>query len=146
MEPLASPIQIDVRSLPRFDCAVDVVHACVFVLLLAYFPISAPSVVAALGVVASWIIQFRRRLDLNRRLQALLLRSDGNWSLISPAGEIVSAELIGSPFVSVAVIIVTLKPQGQADLRIILSAANTTPRALRRLRVRLLLPMDSVMP
>ena len=143
MEPLASPIQIDVRPLPRLERAVDVLHACVLVSLLACFPVSALSAVAACGVISSWIIQYRRRLDLARRARALLLRSNGNWSLVSPAGEIIGAELVGSPFVSVAAIVLTLKPRRQADLRIVLSAANTSPNALRRLRVLLLLPIES---
>lgn len=142
MEPLASPLHVPVLPSPLVSRCVDFVHAAALALYLAAFPSGVSATVLAGGVCLSWFIEYRNRRSLRRTVSAVLLGSDDGWSVVSPAGEIRSARLLPGTFVTAWLVVLRLKPRGQAALHVVLCRDNTLPDPFRRLRVRLQIPLS----
>lgn len=146
MEPFASPIQIPVAR----DCVLDAwlvaAHLCTFGIVIWIFPPGLHSTVIALAVAASLLNLKRSAAQLRARASAVLLGADEHWSLVTATGEVRPAQLLSGVFVSPALVIMRLKPIGGSPLHIVLTRSNTPPQTLRRLRVRLRLPMHAHTP
>lgn len=145
MEPLASPIRIPIFPSPSIAKLVYGGHVLIALTFILVFPLNAYSIAAAFGVCLSLIIQHVSRRDLAARVDAIVLRSNGQWRVVSRRGEILKARLSGTTFVSPWLVILTLKPHGQRSAHIVLGRDNTMPDSFRRLRVRLRVPMGSAL-
>ncbi len=141
MEPLASPLRIPIIHSTSITRLVYGGHVLASLILIIVFPLSNYSVLAVFGVCVSFIVQHLSRTDLASRVEAILLRSNGQWSIITRQGEIEAARTVGRTFVSPWLVILFLKPAGQTANHILLSRDNTNRDTFRRLRVRLRIPM-----
>ncbi|TDJ64000.1 MAG: hypothetical protein E2O35_09525 [Proteobacteria bacterium] len=141
MEPLASPIKIPIVTSPMVNRLLYGGHLLAAFIIFAAFPLSIYSGGAIIGVGVSLVIQHLDRVDLSARVDAILLRSNDRWSIITRHGEIVTARLAGSVFVSPWLVVLQLKPQGMRIVHIVLTRDNTQRQSLRRLIVRLRVPM-----
>lgn len=141
MEPLASPIHIPLIPSKAAANLIYGGHLFLAFVLLTAFPLSLTTIAATACIGLSACVQYLSRAELAARLDAILLGSNGQWSVLTRAGEIVPARTSGSPFVSSWFLVLSLKPRGQHRAHIVLAHDNTQPDALRRLRVRLRVPM-----
>ncbi len=146
MEPFASPIQIPIVRSVTASWLVYGGHILIVLILLAAFRLSEYSIAAVVGVFISLGIQYSSQLDLVKRVDSVLLRSDDQWSVLTHQREILAARLIGTTFVSQWLVILWLKPRGQRIIHIVLARDNTDRDAFRRLSVRLRVPMSHAAP
>jgi len=141
MEPLASPIQIPIVASPIVTTLIYGGHAVIMVILITAFPLSIRSVIAVCCVCVSLAVQSASQVDLAASVDAILLRSNGQWSIVTRRGEVLAARLARSAFISPWLVILFLKSRGRRTAHIVLTCDNTNRDALRRLRVRLRVPM-----
>lgn len=141
MEPLASPIHVPIVSSAIVTKLVYGSHLVIALILITAFPQTIYSQVAVLGVGVSLLVQHVDRVDLGARVHAIVLYSNDRWSVVTRQGEVVPARLAGTVFVSPWLVILHLKPHGQRTVHVVLTRDNTQPDTLRRLTVRLRLPM-----
>ena len=114
MEPFASPIQIPIVRSASAARLVYCGHILVVLIFLTAFPLSSYSIAAVIGVLISLGIQYLSQLDLVKRINAVLLRSDDQWSVLTQQREILAARLVGNTFVSPWLVVISLKPSGLA--------------------------------
>ena len=117
-------------------------HLLAALVFLTALPLNIYSIAVIFCILLSMGIQHWSDIDLVRRVYAILLRSDDNWSIVTQHGEILTASLLGGTFVSRWMMILSLQPHGQRKVRIVLTPENTDKDAHRRLFVRLTLPMS----
>jgi Membrane-bound toxin component of toxin-antitoxin system len=141
MEPLASPIYLPIVASPVVTRLVCGGHLVVALVLLSVFPLTIYSAGAVCGVGVSLVVQYHGWVDLGGRIHALLLRSNDRWSILTREGEIVTARLVATVFVSPWLVILQLKPRGQRTAHIVLTRENTDRDTYRRLCVRLRVPL-----
>ncbi len=142
MESFASPIQIPIVRSATVAWLVCGGHVLIVLIFLAAFPLSEYLVAAVVGLLISLGIQYLSQCDLIKRIDAVLLRSDDQWSVLTHEGEVLSARLIGTTFVSPWLVILWLKPRGQRRVHLVLTRDNTDRDVFRRLSVRLRVPMS----
>jgi Membrane-bound toxin component of toxin-antitoxin system len=141
MEPLASPIHVPIVASPVVTSLVCGGHLAIALILLSVFPLTIYSAGAVFGVGVSLVVQYSGWVDLGGRVYAVLLRSNDRWSILTCQGEVVTARLAGTVFVSPWLVILQLKPRGQRTAHIVLTRENTDRDTFRRLCVRLRLPL-----
>ena len=146
MEPFASPIQIPIVRSATVAWLVCGGHVLIVLIFLTTFPLSEYLVAALVGLLISLEIQYLSQCDLVKRIDAVLLRSDDQWSVLTHEGEVLPARLIGTTFVSPWLVILWLKPRGQRRIHLVLTRDNTDRDVFRRLSVRLRVPMSQAVP
>lgn len=106
-------------------------------------------VALAFGIALSWV-WLRRHPAFGfgpRALVRIIAHADGRWTLENPSRKALAAQLLGDSFVRPWLMVLNFRSEdGRRRTRIVLGD-ETTPEALRRLRVRLAQgPSESVAP
>ncbi len=128
MEPLASPIRISIVRSVTVAWLVCGGHVFIVLIFLVAFPLNEYLVAALVGLLISLRIQCLSQCDLFKRIDAVPLRSDDRYSVLTHKGEVLSARLTGTTLVSLWPVILWLKPRGQRRIHFILIRDNTDTR------------------